>query len=144
MSDIINLNSPYSEMEQYTRIQVQPCHMNKDILQHILDALRKKVEDKCNKNGFVLKVHKIVKYEEKIMLPENLSGAAPYNITYNCRICIPLENLIIIGMIKVINSELLICFNGPIIIFIPTKTNIDPNIWDISNEFTQLYQNLTK
>ena len=33
------------------------------------------------------------------------------------------------------NPELVIAVNGPIIIFIP-KANIDTNIWDVSNEFT--------
>jgi hypothetical protein len=33
------------------------------------------------------------------------------------------------------NPDLVIAVNGPIIIFIP-KANIDTNIWDVSNEFT--------
>jgi DNA-directed RNA polymerase subunit E'/Rpb7 len=64
------------------------------------------------------------------MPPENLNGGAIYNITYHCKICIPVENTMIIGQIRVINQELIIAVNGPIMFFIP-KENVDTNIWDI-------------
>jgi len=65
------------------------------------------------------------------MPPENLTGSAIYNIKYHCKICIPVENSIIIGLVKVINQELIIATNGCIMIFIP-KENIDSTKWDIS------------
>ena len=127
--------SPYRNIHQYTKIQIQPHMMNSDIENNMDIVLQKKVEGKCNKYGFIDKVHQIDSYEENIMIPENLSGSASYNVTYHCRICIPIENTIIIGIIKAVNPELIIVSNGPIIIFIP-KTNIDSNMWNISNEFT--------
>jgi DNA-directed RNA polymerase subunit E'/Rpb7 len=93
-------------------------------------VLKKKVEKKCNKVGFVDEVYRIIEYSDGIMLLENLNGNIIYNITYHCKICIPIENTIIIGNIRVINQELVIAINGPIMIFIP-KENIDTNIWDI-------------
>ena len=131
----IDIVSPYHSINQFTRIQIQPHMMNSDIENNMDIVLQKKVEGKSNRYGFIDKVYQIDKYEETIMLPENLSGAATYNVTYHCRICIPLENTIILGMIKAINQDLIIVSNGPIIMFIP-KTNIDSNIWNISNEFT--------
>lgn len=127
--------SPYKNIYQYTKIQIQPHMMNSDIENNMEIVLQKKVEGKCNRFGFVDKVHQIDSYEENIMMPENLSGCASYNITYHCRLCMPIENTIIIGIIKAINPELIIVSNGPIIIFIP-KTNIDSTMWNISNEFT--------
>ena len=135
MSDTIEIISPYSNINQYTRIQILPHMMNSDIEDNMMLVLQKKVEGKCNRYGYVEKVHNIDKYEECIMNPENLSGAVNYNITYYCKICIPIENTIIVGTIKAVNPELIIVTNGSIIIFIP-KTNIDSSIWEISNEFT--------
>ena len=96
--------------------------------------LKKKVEKKCNKNGFVDEVYRILEYSDGIMPPENLNGSVIYNITYHCKICIPVENTIIICQIKVINQELVIAVNGPIMFFIP-KENIDTNIWDIPDGY---------
>ena len=68
------------------------------------------------------------------MPPENLGGSAIYNITYHCKLCIPVENTFIVGLVKVINQELVVAINGPIMIFIP-KENVDNNTWDIPDGY---------
>ena len=109
--------------------------MNSDIRNNMKNILKKKVEKKCNKNGYIDEVYRILEYSDGFMPPENLTGSAIYNIKYHCKICIPVENSIIIGLVKVINQELIIATNGCIMIFIP-KENIDSNIWDISENFS--------
>jgi DNA-directed RNA polymerase subunit E'/Rpb7 len=126
----MKLTSPYRNIKQYTRISIEPYQLNSDIKNNMKLVLKKKVEKKCNKVGFVDEVYRIIEYSDGIMLLENLNGNIIYNITYHCKICIPIENTIIIGNIRVINQELVIAINGPIMIFIP-KENIDTNIWDI-------------
>jgi DNA-directed RNA polymerase subunit E'/Rpb7 len=130
----MKLISPYRNIKQYTRISVEPYQMNSDIRNNMKLILKKKVEKKCNKNGFIDEVYKILEYSDGMMPPENLNSTAIYNITYHCKICIPVENTIIIGQIRVINQELIIAINGPIMIFIP-KENIDTNVWDIPDGF---------
>lgn len=122
--------SPYRNIKQYTRISIEPFNMNSDIRNNMKIILKKKVEKKCNKNGFVDEVYRILEYSDGMMPPENLNGAAIYNITYHCKLCVPVENTIIIGQVRVINQELVVSVNGPIMIFIP-KENVDTNIWDI-------------
>lgn len=124
------LVSPYRNIKQYTRISIEPFNMNSDIKNNMKIVLKKKIEKKCNKNGFVDEVYRILEYSDGIMPPENLNGSVIYNVTYHCKICIPVENTIIIGQIRVINQELIIATNGPIMFFIP-KENIDTNNWDI-------------
>jgi DNA-directed RNA polymerase subunit E'/Rpb7 len=128
------LVSPYRNIKQYTRISVEPYNMNSDIRNNMKIILKKKIEKKCNKNGFVDEVYRILEYSDGMMPPENLNGSAIYNITYHCKICIPVENTMIIGQIRVINQELIIAVNGPIMFFIP-KENVDTNIWDIPDNF---------
>jgi DNA-directed RNA polymerase subunit E'/Rpb7 len=125
--------SPYKNTEQFTTIQVQPFHMNSDIISNMEMILKQKVEKKCNKYGFIDKVYNIENYNDGEMVNENFNGAANYKITYNCRVCLPVENTIIVAKVHSVNSELIITTNGPIISFIP-KENIDSSIWDISNE----------
>lgn len=131
----MNVISPYKNIEQNTRIILEPYQMNSDIRNHLKFNLKKKVEKRCNKNGYVDEVYRITHYSDGIMAPENLSGNVIYDIGYHCRLCIPIENSIIIGQIKVINQELVFASNGPIMIFIP-RTNIDTNIWNISDNFS--------
>ena len=40
----------------------------------------------------------------------------------------------IIGLVKVINQELVVAINGPIMFFIP-KENVDNNVWDIPDGY---------
>ena len=126
--------SPYKNVEQYTQILLEPYQMNTDFRIHLKSNLKKKVEKRCNKNGYVDEVYKILSYGDGIMKPENLSGNALYRIKYHCRLCIPIENSIIISQVKVINQDLIITVNGPIMNFIP-RDNIDTQYWDILENF---------
>jgi DNA-directed RNA polymerase subunit E'/Rpb7 len=136
----MDIDSPSKQIIQSVRIMIQPHMMNSDIKDNMLLVLRQKVEGKCNKYGFIQTVHYIKTYTEGIILPENFSGSATYNIEYVCTSIIPIENTIIIGNIAAINPELVLVKNGPILIFIP-KANIDTNIWDASNDFTDKINN---
>lgn len=124
----MNIVSPYKNVEQYTRIIIEPHQMNSDIRNHMKYNLKKKIEKRCNKNGYIDEIYKIIYYSNGQMIPENLSGNAIYDISYHCKLCIPIENSIIIGQIKVINQELIVAINGPIMIFIP-RDNIDSTYW---------------
>jgi DNA-directed RNA polymerase subunit E'/Rpb7 len=126
--------NPYRLINQKTRISIEPFHMNSDIENNMKNILKEKVEKKCNEYGYVDTVYRIIKYSECVMPPENLNGCAISFVTYHCKLCIPIENTIIIGIIKVISQELIVATNGPLMIFIP-KENIDTNIWDIPDNY---------
>lgn len=128
------LISPYKNLIQFSKIQLQPYHLNSDIELNMETILKENVENKCNKYGYIDKVYKIQSYEEGLLKKENLSGTVDFNITYECKMCFPIENTIIIAKLIAINQELVMASNGAIIIFIP-KNNIDKNIWDIGNTF---------
>jgi len=128
------LVSPYKNTTQYTKIQIKPHMMNSDIMNIMKLVLRKKVEKRCNKNGFIDEVHRIEEFSEEELRPENLSGCANYYITYHCRLCLPIENSIIVAQVKAINQELVLATNGPIMIFIP-KDNVESNVWNVSDKF---------
>jgi DNA-directed RNA polymerase subunit E'/Rpb7 len=131
MSKIV---SPYKNIKQHTRISLEPYHMNSDIRNNMKLILKKKVEKKCNKNGFIDEVFKILEFSDGLLIPENLNSAAIYNIAYHCRICIPIENTIILAYIKLISTDLIVAINGPLFIFIP-KNYVDNNIWDIPDGY---------
>lgn len=131
------LVSPYKNTIQYTKVQIKPHMMNSDIQNIMKLELRTKVEKRCNKNGFIDEVHRIEEFKADDMRPENLSGCVNFDIAYHCRLCIPIEETMIVAQVKAINQELILAQNGPIMIFIP-KDNIDTNNWDISEKFLSL------
>lgn len=133
LSEIECIN-PYRLINQKTRISIEPFHMNSDIENNMKNILKEKVEKKCNEYGYVDTVYRIIKYSECVMPPENLNGCAISFVTYHCKLCIPIENTIIICIIKVISQELIVATNGPLMIFIP-KENVDTNIWDIPDNY---------
>tara|TARA_B100001093_G_C26449830_1_gene851793 strand:- start:85 stop:678 length:594 start_codon:yes stop_codon:yes gene_type:complete len=128
------LVSPYKNISQYTKIQMKPHMLNSDIQNIMKLVLRKKVEKRCNKNGFVDEVHRIEEFKPDVMKPENLSGCVNFNIMYHCRLCLPIEETLIISQIKAINQELILASNGPIMIFIP-KDNVNNENWDVTERF---------
>ena len=128
------LVSPYKNITQYSKIQVKPNQMNSDIKNIVKMTLRKKVEKKCNKNGFIDEVYRIEESEAMDMEPENLSGCCNFKVSFHWRICIPVENTQLVDQIKNLNQVLILAVNGPIMIFIP-KENIDLDVWDIYDHF---------
>ena len=134
MTDIV---SPYMNIKQYTKVLLKPYQMNSDIKNNLKTNLEEKVGKKCNKNGYIDKVHKIIEYGDGEMPPENLSGCAIYSTVYLCRICMPMEHTIIIGQVQVINPVLILAKNGPIYIFIP-RENIDNSVFDVTNDFMHI------
>jgi DNA-directed RNA polymerase subunit E'/Rpb7 len=130
----MSIVSPYRNIKQKTMISIEPYHMNADIRNNMKSVLKKKVEKKCNKNGFVDEVYRILEYSDGMMPAENLNGSALFNIIYHCRLCIPIENTIIIAQVKTINQELIIATSGPIMFFVP-KENVDTNMWDIQEGY---------
>jgi DNA-directed RNA polymerase subunit E'/Rpb7 len=132
VSNKLNIVSPYRNIKQYTRISIEPHHMNSNIKNNMKYVLKKKVEKKCNKYGYVSEVYRILEYSDGIMPTENLNANAIYDITYHCKLCIPIENTCIVCNISVISPEIIFGHNGPLLIMI-RRDNIDMSNWNISD-----------
>mgnify|MGYP003706724601 CR=1 FL=1 len=111
----INLVSPYINTEFHTRISLLPHQMNNEIYVHLKNNLKKKVEKKCNKFGYITKLFKILDYSDGEIIPENFDSSAIFDIKYSCRVCLPIEKSNIICKIDLQNKALIKAVNGPII-----------------------------
>ena len=109
------LVSPYIDTEQYAKISLHPYQMTNDVNINLKINLKKKAEKKCNQNGFVSKIYKIVEKSNGIIEAENFNASANFVIKYSCKLCIPVENTLIIGKIRTINRVLMVVENGPIL-----------------------------
>lgn len=126
------LTSPYIDTEQYSRISLQSYQMNTDININLKFNLKKKVEKSCTKDGYVVKVYKIIEQNDGVIQPENFSASAVFDIKYSCKLCLPVEDTLILAKIRTINKVLMVAENGPILCIV-LANNVNMDKFKISN-----------
>jgi DNA-directed RNA polymerase subunit E'/Rpb7 len=126
----VEINSPYINTEYKTRINLEPSQLNNDIYENLKANLTKQLEKKCNKHGYIVKIYKIINHSDGHIEPENFSASAVFNVTFNCRICIPLKNTKLICKVDELNRALVTAENGPITVII-LKNDINKNNFTI-------------
>ena len=114
-TDLIN---PFIIKELTTKIELYPHQMNSELYLNLKKNLKKKLEGKCNRYGYVEKIIRINEYSDGYIDPENFSGNGVYDIKYIANICIPLVNTKIVTQIENLNKYLILSKNGPINTFI--------------------------
>jgi DNA-directed RNA polymerase subunit E'/Rpb7 len=120
------LVSPYIDTEQYAKISLHPYQMTNDVNINLKINLKKKAEKRCNQNGFVSKIYKIVEKSNGVIDAENFNASANFVIKYSCKLCLPVENTLIVGKIRTINRVLMVIENGPILsVVLSSNTNTD-------------------
>jgi hypothetical protein len=97
--------------------------MNNNRMIHLKNNLINTVQGKCNNIGYIVKVYKISNYRKGVLLAENFSGNAIYDLKYIANVCKPIlktqiivkinmpstDNIINVKIIKAIKA-----INGPI------------------------------
>ena len=107
--------------------------MNNDILINLKNNLKKKIEKKCNKYGYITKIYKILDFSNGEIIAENFNSSAIFDIKYSCRSCIPIEKTNIICKIDLQNKVLIKATNGPIIVIIKIN-ELDQSKFNINNK----------
>ena len=147
MVEDINLNQliyPCNDVELYTRVTLLPHQINNDLYINLKKNLVDKIEGKCIKDGYIMKIYKILEYKNGIIEPENFSGSAIYDIKYLAKICVALKESTIIAKITsyITNANLILAEFGPIIKIILAKNKRDLNEknFTIGNDKSILHQ----
>ena len=138
-----NLVSPYVNTEFHTRISLLPHQMNNEIYIHLKNNLKKKIEKKCNKYGYVTKLFKILDYSDGEIIPENFDSSSIFNIRYSCRVCLPIEQSEIICKVDFLNKALIKAVNGPIISIIK-MTELNTDKFSLNNKGDIVYNENNK
>ena len=127
------ISTPYLDSELYSRILIRPQQINNDIYINLKNNLKKKVEKKCNKYGFITKIYKILDFSEGEVVPENFDSSIVFNVKFSCRICLPVSDTNIICKIELLNKSLIKASNGPIVCIIGINY-INENIFSLNNK----------
>lgn len=129
------MSSPYINTHLMTKVSIEPIKMDNNIRNHIKSNLERRVMNKCFSHyGFIMGIHEISYNSDAIISPEDPSTAAIYNVKFLCTLCHPLNNSMIIGEIKNINSMVIQVVNGPLNIIINTTRSINNNIFKFNNK----------
>ena len=132
ISENIKLNqliNPCKDVELYTRIVLLPHQINNDLYINLKKNLIDKIEGKCIKDGYIIKIYKIIEYKNGIIEPENFTGSVSYDIKYLAKICIALKESTIVAKItsNIINANIILAEFGPIMKIILAKNRRDFN-----------------
>lgn len=95
-------------------IKLECKEINDNILENLFYKLKDKYEKRCTKNGYMLKIHNIIKYEQNAISNEILLSNPSFNITFNSTIILPLKYQTILCKIIKVCPDILRCNFGPI------------------------------
>lgn len=113
------MDTPYFNTYLYTTVTLHPSQMNNDIYKHLKNNLVKNYQGKSYKSyGYISKIYKIEERKGGMMIAEDSSASATYQVKFSCKLCRPLKNTTIICEVKAINKSLIHLVNGPINVLI--------------------------
>ena len=150
-SNMIRLNEliyPCKDEILYTRVILHPHQMNNELYINLKKNLVDKVEGKCIKDGFVIKVYKILDHTSGVIEPENFTGAAVYDVKYLAKICTALKDTMMIAKITSYsaNVNFVLAEFGSIIKIIFTKNERDLNtkVFTVGNDKSIIHNSSQK
>jgi DNA-directed RNA polymerase subunit E'/Rpb7 len=143
MSSDNELINPFIIKQLATRVELYPHQMDSELYLNLKMNLKKSLEGKCNKYGFVYKIIRIENYEDNIINPENFSGNAVYNIHYIANICVPLVGSTIITCVEEFNKRLLLGKNGPINAIIKI-TDLNDDVFTVKPDGSIWIENISR
>lgn len=128
---------PCKDQILHDRVELKPYQMNNNLTINLKYNLVKKVENKCNEFGFVVKVYKLLNYSSGIIDQENFTGSAVYDVEYLAKLCVIVPNITIVtNIVKQISNSMQVKFGNIVNIIVQiNKENVDTNIFDIGNNY---------
>jgi len=123
----------YYKTQLETEVSILPSQMTANIDEFILENLTTKVKDKITEHGIITKINHVIDYGLGIIDKSNFTGAAVFNVKYECLLCHPEPNLEIICKIDFLIFGIISASNGPISIAVQINS-LDVNKFEIIGE----------
>ena len=114
--------SLYYQTQLETKVSLLPEQIDGDIDDHILENLRAKIEKKTIEHGIVIRIIRLIDYNQGMIDKANFMGTTVFKTKYECLLCSPIKDLEMTCIVDNTVRGYLICRNGPVIaaIYIPT------------------------
>lgn len=109
------MDTPYFNTYLYSNVSLHPSQMCNGIMTYLKENLIKKIQNKCYKSfGFVTKIYNIKITKSGIIVPEDTSSSALFEVKFSCKLCKPILNTEIVCEIVNIIKNTIYLKNGPI------------------------------
>jgi DNA-directed RNA polymerase subunit E'/Rpb7 len=120
------MSGPYFITTLEADVRVHPSQMDNNIMDNIKRNLEKTYTGKCyNKYGYIDKIYDVSDdIKGGIIRGEDNTSSSVHRVKFNCRICNPMKDSVIVGSIIGVNNMIIVAMNGPIK-FIINGTNIN-------------------
>lgn len=101
-----------------------PYKLNNYIYNNLNNAV-KKYNGICYKNyGYIQEVQKIIKFDQGILMNEDVNANVRYQITLQCKVCLPFINDLYYARIDNIdNPSFITLISGPMVIYVKPENN---------------------
>lgn len=122
------MSGPYFTTLLEADVKVHPSQMDNNIMDNIKRNLETKYSGRCYGNyGYIDKIYDINDdIKGGIIRGEDNTSSSVHRVKFNCRICNPMRDTIIVGRIIGVNNMIMIAINGPIkFIIYGTNVNTD-------------------
>ena len=138
----MSLTSPYFNTTLSVQIMLHPKYFDNNIGKHIKEILIETFQNRClNEYGYISKIYKIEERSNGVIVPEDLSASARFNVKFSCKLCRPLKNSVIVCEVLGINKALIYLHNGPVyVLVLEGDINSEKFIFD-DKQNVLLYQN---
>lgn len=110
------MSGPYFITTLEADVRVHPSQMNNNISDHIRRNLERDYLNKCYNNyGYIDKLYDVSNdIKGGIIRAEDNTSSSIHRVKFNCRICNPMKQSIIMGRIVSINNMMIVAENGSI------------------------------
>lgn len=109
------MDTPYFNTYLYSNVSLHPSQMCNGIMTNLKENLIKKIQNKCYKSfGFVTKIYSIKITKSGIIVPEDITSSALFEVKFSCKLCKPILNTEIVCEIVTIIKNTIYLKNGPI------------------------------
>lgn len=120
------MSGPYFITTLEADVRVHPSQMDNNIMDNIKRNLQRKYSGRCYGNyGYIDKIYDVNDdIKGGIIRAEDNTSSSVHRVKFNCRVCNPMKDSMVVGQIIGVNNMIMIAVNGPIK-FIINGTNIN-------------------
>ncbi len=134
------MTSPYINTRLFTNVVLNPDQMTNDIYVNMKQNLIREIAKKCYKDyGYITDIYQITDYKDGIIEAENFLSSASFDVTFSCRLCMPLIRKQIICQVDRVTKMLITVVNGPIVVII-TNERINDKVFFTDNNNVLRYR----
>jgi DNA-directed RNA polymerase subunit E'/Rpb7 len=92
--DAHHIGNTFKTVELTSKVRLKPHQMSYDYVEHLKHNLEHKVVGRCNNDGMITEVIKLLQHSENMIIREDFTACSEFDVTYLANICVPVVNTV--------------------------------------------------